>query len=153
MLFELYLMIMTSHGILLVDAENAFNALNRSTALHNTRIVCPEFSIYLINTYRKAAKLYIPNSGGKFILSQEGSTQGDNCASGLYACSMMPLMGSVSKIMIPQSLTPPQVQDSKSCSTIEHIPGKLAAKHIWLADDSAAGGTLSCLQMWWNNLI
>ena len=73
-----------THGILLVDADNAFNSLNRSAALHNTRIICPEFAVYLINTYRKPAKLFIPNSGGKFILSQEGTTQGDNCASGLY---------------------------------------------------------------------
>ena len=66
-----------THGILLVDADNAFNRLNRKVALHNTSVVCPELYKYLVNTYRKAARLYIPNSNGLYILSQEGTTQGE----------------------------------------------------------------------------
>ena len=79
-----------THCILLVDAVNAFNCLNRRVALHNTSVMCPELYKYLVNTYRIAAKLYIPNSKGLFILSQEGTTQGDNCASTFYSCSLMP---------------------------------------------------------------
>ena len=41
-------------GILLIDAENAFNSLNRKTALHNIRISCPEISTFILNFYRKA---------------------------------------------------------------------------------------------------
>ena len=138
-----------TQGILLVDAENAFNALNRSAALHNSRIICPEFSIYIINTYRKPAKLFISNTGGKFILSQEGTTQGDNCASGLYACSMMPLMESISIIT--------EQTDPIQCSTLQQpIAGKLLTKlpikHVWFADDSAGGGTIENLEKWWNNM-
>ena len=48
-----------NEGILLVDADNAFNRLNRKVALHNTSVICPEFSVYLVNTYRKPARLYI----------------------------------------------------------------------------------------------
>ena len=33
-----------THGILLIDADNAFNRLNRKVALHNTSVVCPHFS-------------------------------------------------------------------------------------------------------------
>ena len=51
--------------ILLVDAENAFNAMNRQLALRNMQSICPELSKYLINTYREAPQLVINNSGGK----------------------------------------------------------------------------------------
>ena len=39
-------------AILLIDASNAFNALNRAAALHNTGILCPSMATYVINTYR-----------------------------------------------------------------------------------------------------
>ena len=39
-----------TEGILLVDAENAFNCLNRSTALKNICVICPSLSNIIINT-------------------------------------------------------------------------------------------------------
>ena len=59
----------TCQAILLVDASNAFNRLNRKASLLNVRHICPNISTYLINTYRSPAELYISNSGGKYILS------------------------------------------------------------------------------------
>ena len=41
-----------THGVILVDASNTFNSLNRKTALHNIQIICPKFSTVLVNTYR-----------------------------------------------------------------------------------------------------
>ena len=41
-----------TEAVLLVDASNAFNALNRQTALHNIRRLCPALATSLINTYR-----------------------------------------------------------------------------------------------------
>ena len=61
-------------AVLLIDARNAFNCLNRSVALHNIQITCPILAMYLINTYRKPAKLII--YGGETILSREGTTSG-----------------------------------------------------------------------------
>ena len=78
---------------LLIDASNAFNALNRATALHNIRVLCPVIAVYAINTYRKSARLFI--TGGKEILSAEGTTQGDPLAMGLYALSVQPLITSL----------------------------------------------------------
>ena len=46
-------------GILLIDAGNAFNQMNRSVALHNIRITCKEMSLYIINTYRSPSRLFI----------------------------------------------------------------------------------------------
>ena len=122
-----------NEGVLLVDADNAFNRLNRRVALHNTSVICPEFSVYLVNTYRKPARLYIPNSNGAFILSQEGTTQGDNCASALYSCSLIPLMTELPTVP-PDSANPD------------------LAKHIWFADDSGAAGKLEALKRWWDAL-
>ena len=46
-------------GILLIDASNAFNQMNRSVALHNIQTICKEMSLYIINTYRCPSRLLI----------------------------------------------------------------------------------------------
>ena len=115
-----------TQGILLVDANNAFNSLNRKVALKNIQYVCPEFSTYLINTYREPSNLYV--SGSKdVLLSEEGTTQGDNAAMGFYACSISPLVNNLSEL--------------------EEVP-----KQVWYANDGAAGVTLHQTQNWWNHL-
>lgn len=38
-------------AVLLMDASNAFKALNRTAALHNIRVLCPPIATYAINTY------------------------------------------------------------------------------------------------------
>ena len=38
------------HAILLVDADNSFNRINRNVMLHNTRIICPIIATYVINS-------------------------------------------------------------------------------------------------------
>ena len=43
--------------ILLIDARNAFNSLNRKVALHNILILCPRPAITIINTYPKALSI------------------------------------------------------------------------------------------------
>ncbi|KAL9959428.1 hypothetical protein ACROYT_G032751 [Oculina patagonica] len=57
-------------AVLLIDASNAFNALNRSAALHNIRVLCPTVAIYAINTYRQPARLFV--LGGQELRSAEG---------------------------------------------------------------------------------
>ena len=39
-------------GVILVDALNTFNNMNRLAALHNIRVICPAISTILINMYR-----------------------------------------------------------------------------------------------------
>ena len=65
-------------GVLLIDAINAFNQMNRSAAMHNIRIIFKEISFHVINTYRSPSRLFI--CGGGEILSREGTTQGDPLA-------------------------------------------------------------------------
>ena len=59
-------------AVLLIDASNAFNALNRAAALHNITVLCPSMSTYAINTYREPARLFL--SGGGELKSTEGTT-------------------------------------------------------------------------------
>ena len=62
-------------AVLLIDASNAFNSLNRAAALHNISVICPSIATYAINTYHRHAQLFV--MGGKELLSVEGTTQGD----------------------------------------------------------------------------
>ena len=73
-------------AVLLIDASNAFNSLNRAAALHNISVLCPSIETYAINTYRRHARLFV--MGGKELLSAEGTTQGDPVAMSLYAVSL-----------------------------------------------------------------
>ena len=78
-----------TEALLLVDASNAFNSLNRANALANIRGLCPPFSTILINLYRESADLVL---GANTLLSQEGTTQGDPLAMPFYALATRPLM-------------------------------------------------------------
>ena len=70
-------------GLLLIDAENAFNSLNRSVLLHNIQYVCPPMSTYIRNCYKFPSRLFV--IGGREIASVEGTTQGNPLAMPSYA--------------------------------------------------------------------
>ena len=120
-----------TEAILLVDAENAFNNLNRSAALSNIKEICPPFHRYLQNTYQKPAKLVIPGENNKYdiILSEEGTTQGDVAAMALYGLGIKPLTDRLSNVV-----------DKSQC------------KQVWYADDSTSGGKLVEMRKWWDEL-
>ena len=113
-------------GILLIDASNAFNCLNRKVALHNIQIVCPVISTYIINTYRHFSTLYV--AGGKKLLSMEGTTQGDPLAMAWYSLSTVSLIDSLRN----------------------QIP---SVSQVWLADDATAAGKICSLKEWYKGLI
>ena len=75
--------------MILVDASNAFNRLNRQATLLNCRAICPALSYILINTYRNNSQLFVD---GQCILSKEGTTQGDPLAMAMYATGTQPLI-------------------------------------------------------------
>ena len=82
-----------TEAIIQVDADNAFNRLNRQVALHNIRELCPSFHRYLYNHYQMPAQLII-NDHVKLekISSEEGPTQGDVAAMANYALGITPLV-------------------------------------------------------------
>ncbi len=61
-----------SEAVLLVDAANAFNSVNRRVLLHNISITCPAIATYVRNCYQTPARLFV--IGGQEILSREGTT-------------------------------------------------------------------------------
>ena len=78
-----------NEAILLIDAKNAFNVLNRRTALENVKALCPSLHVALQNSYSHPSHLY---SGKSTILSQEGTTQGDPLAMTMYGIAILPLI-------------------------------------------------------------
>ena len=78
-----------TEALILVDASNAFNCLNRQVTLLNCRTVCPALSYILVNTYRNNSQLFVD---GHCILSKEGTTQGDPLAMAMYAIGTQPLI-------------------------------------------------------------
>ena len=69
-----------AEAILLVDAENAFQTLNRRATLHNARYLCPNFAVALSNIYRSPSRQFGVRGLNDFfeISSQEGTTQGSH---------------------------------------------------------------------------
>ena len=78
-----------TEAVLLVDATNAFNALNRQVALQNIRILCPILAPFFINTCHSPSKLFID---GVHNSSQEGITQGDPLGMVVFATGTFPLI-------------------------------------------------------------
>ena len=109
-------------AIILVDATNAFNTLNRENALRNIQHLCSPIAKALINTYRDDAQLFID---GETLMSQEGTTKGDPIAMAMYGIAIIPLI---------RRLTNEQVQQ------------------VWFADDATAGAQLTPLRDWWDQL-
>ena len=73
-------------GVLLVDAKNAFNELNRQVTLRNVEALCPSLAPILIYT---DAFLF---TGGRTIFSSEGTTQGDPLTMAMYTIGTLPLI-------------------------------------------------------------
>ena len=86
-----------SEAVILVDAKNAFNNINRKTMLHNISIKCPSLAMYVENTYKNPTDLYLNNKGKvKVLKSMEGTTQGDPVAMAMYALGLSVLQKEIS---------------------------------------------------------
>ena len=118
-----------TEAVLLVDADNAFNRLNRAVALQNVQHTCPPLATIAINFYRTSSRLFV--TGGMELSSEEGTTQGCPLSMALYAVSVIPL-----------------INKCRDTATMDCNP----ATQVWYADDAAAGGSLKALHRFWNLL-
>ena len=115
-----------TEAILLVDAANAFNNLNRKAALHNLQFICPALATILVNTYQSPTRMFVTGSGE--ISSSEGTTQGDPLGMAMYALAVVPLISKLQQLH-------------------EH------AQQVWFADDATAASTCQQLRAWWDDLV
>ena len=114
-------------GVILVDAANAFNSINRRSLLHNIKTLCPAMAQYIHNCYHRPSRLFL--MGGKEIASQEGTTQGDPTAMPAYAIGLMPLLEILQEGLLTQEV-----------------------KNAAYADDLAGTGKLQALKKWWDDV-
>ena len=110
-------------ALLLVDADNAFNSLNRKVLLHNIKYLCPPMAVYIRNCYIVPSRQFV--LGGTEISSSERTTQGDPLAMPVYAIGITPLL----------QLVKPETQED------------ITTKHVAFADDLAE------LRRWWDNIV
>ena len=115
-------------AVLLIDASNAFNCLNRKALLHNVQYLCPQLSTYVRNCYKVPSRLFV--AGGVEISSSEGTTQGDPAAMPSYAVGILPFL----------ALIKPEIQPELT-------------KQVAYADDLAGGSKLEKLKNWWDKTV
>ena len=114
------------HGVLVIDASNAFNSINRLSLLWNVRVLWPRASRFIFNTYRGWSSLIIKGCN-RTLYSQEGVIQGDPLSMFIYAIATVPLIREV---------------ENKPCWT-----------QLWYADDSSAIGEITNLHSWLVKLL
>ena len=107
---------------LLIDAEIAFNSLERDLALKNVEIFCRALHHALANSYKHPSSLYVKNT---VLTSTEGTTQGDPLAMALKRIGIIPLIELLQKPNVTQK---------------------------WYADDGSAAGDLKSLRAILDNL-
>jgi Reverse transcriptase (RNA-dependent DNA polymerase) len=114
-----------SDGILLIDADNAFNRVNRATALWNVQYICPALKHVLTNFYRSPTKIFMNGDSFFELLSQEGTTQGCPLAMAMYALALVPLTKRLQPV----------------------------CKQVWYADDATGCDKLENLRSWFDKLL
>lgn len=118
----------STEAVILVDAANAFNNINREALIHNIKYACPEIATYVSNCYANPARLFV--IGGLEISSQEGTTQGDPLGMAIYALGVTPMLN----ILLLRI-------------------GNQHNRMVAFADDITAAGTLEALKQWWDHLL
>ena len=112
-------------AILLIDAANAFNSINRDAMMKNIGRICPIAYVYAYNCYSVHARLFV--LGGAEIKSKEGTTQGDPTSMALYALGSLPLIWFLSQI-------------------------ESEVSQVAYADDLTGGGKVAGLRKWFDGI-
>ena len=85
-------------AVLLVDASNAFNSLNREVFLHSISYISPAISVSVKNCYNFSLRLFI--IGGKELESNKGTTQVDPVSMAIYGIGVTLLINMLVDIVV-----------------------------------------------------
>ena len=110
--------------VLLVDAENISNSINKHVFWDNIKHLCAHIATFVSSCYNFPARLFV--LGGKELLSHEGNTLGDP----IYEIELTPLLKNL------------------AACYLERDP-----KIVVFADDLTIAGRLSKLRSWWKFLL
>ena len=111
-------------ALLLIDASNAFNTLNKQAMMHNISVLGPTLATYVKNIYEIAPRLFVAKD---LELKSEGTTQGDRIAMAAYAPGLSVLQSKISQ-------------------------NNTGAKHIAYADDLVGAGKLREIKNLWHEI-
>ena len=89
-------------GILLVDAANAFNMVNRKAMLWTVRHKWPSGARFAFNCYSHAGHIVL-RGAFEWLLSREGVTQGDPLSMVIYGLALLPLVERLESITAASS--------------------------------------------------
>ena len=115
-----------TQAILIVDAENAFNLINRKALLHKIEYLRLVIATFLCNCCAISARLFL--IGGKELRSHERTTQGDPKVMAAYALASTPLLDHLQSI-------------------------KRKVKHAPVANKLTGAGKLEEIKIWWDTII
>ncbi|KAL7503120.1 hypothetical protein ACHAXN_000965, partial [Cyclotella atomus] len=111
----------TAKGVMLVDATNGFNELNRYSMLWNVRHRWSKGSRLAFNCYRHFNICIVREGTGNpawVIEGEEGLSQGDPLAMVLYGVALMPLAEHLREC-VPDAMTPWYADDSAGVGRAE----------------------------------
>ena len=112
---------LSAEGVLLVDATNGFNELNRYCMLWNVRHLWPKGSRLAFNSYRHFNICVVrKGTGVPFfeISGEEGLSQGDPLAMALYGVALTPLAEHLRR-NVPEVLTPWYADDAAGAGLVD----------------------------------
>ena len=113
-----------TEGVLLVDATNGFNTINRQADLQNISVICPSIAQILIYTYKTPVMTVIVKSGENCL--NEGHYTKRSIGDG-HVCP-----GS-------NSSNPP-------------VENRTDVEQAWFADDATSAVYCNNLKAWWDDL-
>ena len=109
----------------LLDAEKAFNSINKQVFLHNIKRICPPIAAFVRKYQNVPIRLY--ELGGKELLSHEGTTQGDPTTIAVCGIALTPPLKHVATCY-PK--TDPKMAFVDNLTSA----GRLSKLHTWLKD-------------------
>ena len=109
-----------------MDAQSAFNSINRISLIWNICVLWPRASIFVFNTYRGWSPLIVRGSDVT-IFSRKGGVQGNPLSMFCYAVATIPL--------------------------IRELDDPSLWRQLWFADDSSVIGDISILKTWLDKLL